>query len=132
MQVAKTEETVFFWSVIRHIRDFIHYDGRHHPMHPKTAYITSYEWIVDDVELQWGDSDLVVSFSQALEILGVAPENIPVIREGLIDCVNKPREIRNEICKRIYADLSWQSYEPEPLWIHANSRIPRSIGMDEA
>ena len=131
MQVPKTEETIFFWSIIRHIRDFIHYNGHHHPVNSKKAYITSYEWIVDGLALQWGDSDLVMTFPEALEMLGVAPENIPIIRDGLIESVNKPRRVRSEICRKIYADLCWQNDEPEPLWVNANLRTPRSIHIDE-
>jgi len=131
VQVPRTEDTILFWSIIRHIRDFIHYDGRQHPMHPKAAYVLSYEWIVDGVPLQWGDSNLVMTFSEALEMLGVAPENIPVIRDGLISCVNRPRKVRSEICKRIYTDLSWQNNDPEPLWVNTSHNIPRAITLDE-
>ncbi len=128
--VPKTTDSIFFWSVVQHLRDFISFGGRPHQKFKK-SYIITYEWIVDGVALQWGDSDLVMTFSEALEILGVAPENISIIRDGLIESVNKPRKVRSEICKRLYADLCWQNDEPEPLWVHANVRIPRSIHMDE-
>ena len=131
IQTPRNFDTIFFFSVVQHIRDLILYEGTRKRNSPWKAYVTSYEWIVEDKPMQWGESDLIVTFSEALEILEIPPENAAIIRDGLIRCINKPREVKRKICREIYADLCWQYDEIEPLWIHLNSNIPRAANLDE-
>ena len=139
MQVPKREETIFFWSVVQTLRDYVLYNrGKNRPGTSR-AYTFAKEWILGDIpKAKWGDSDLEISFEEAMDILGVAPENIEVIRQGLKDSVGKSLAERKEICRKIYADLSWQDNEPDPIWIHsanmvsqARGNYPRSIHLDE-
>ena len=133
MQVPKTEETIFFWSIVQTIRDYVLYDrGQNRPGTP-SAYMFARRWIHGYVpKAAWGDSGLEVSFKEAMEMLGVAPENIEPIRQGLTACTGMSRAERKEICRQIYSNLSWQNNEPEPLWANAGlRRIPRAINLDE-
>ena len=118
--VPMTEDNLFFYSLVRTIKDYLHYnkDGNN-KLIPQSAYSFARRWIYGYTpKARWGESDLELSFEEALELVGVAPENVPVIRSLLKDARNASGEERTELCKKAYSALCWHDNEPEEFsWI---------------
>lgn len=124
--VPMTEENLFFHSLVRTIKDYVQYGGPgKNKMVPWDAYSFAKRWINGYIPTaQWGESDLELSFQDALELIGVAPENVPIIRGLLNDAATAPADDRARLCKEAYAILSWQNNEPEEfLWISQMARM---------
>ena len=113
--VPMTEDNLFFYSLVRTIKDYISYGGPgKNKMVPWDAYSFARRWINGYIpRAQWGESDLELSFEEALEMIGVAPENIPIIRELLNSAATAPVEERAILCKKAYGLLAWQDNEIE-------------------
>ena len=124
--VPMTEENLFFFSLVRTIKDYVQYGG---PNKNKIVIWDDYSfarrWINGHIPTaQWGESDLELSFQEALELIGVAPENVPVIRDLLNEAASASTDDRAELCKKAYGLLSWQHNEPEEfLWISQTARM---------
>lgn len=117
--VPMTEENLFFHSLVRTIKDYLHYSGPDkNKLIPYKAYLFAKGWIQGSFTACWEGSDLEITFKQALELIGIAPENVPIIRDLLKDAREAPVEERAELCKRVYGVLNWHDNEPEEFgWI---------------
>jgi len=124
--VPMTEENLFFHSLVRTIKDYVQYGG---PNKNKVVVWDDYSfarrWINGYIPTaQWGESELELSFQEALELIGVAPENVTVIRDLLNEAATASADDRAILCKKAYGLLSWQNNEPEEfLWISQTARM---------
>ena len=121
-EVPKQEGTLFFWSVVQTIRDYVEYNpDRRKPGLPFKAFDFAKKWINGHVEkAQWGESDLEISFPEALEMMGIAPENVSVIKDVINKAAGKKPEW--EAILRCM-DLHWHDNEPlSHSWIGTSFR----------
>lgn len=121
-EVPKEEGTLFFWSLVQTLRDYVEYDSKKRkPGLPFKAFDFAQKWINGHIErAQWGESNLNVSFQEALELIGVAPENASVIRDLLNEAAGKKEEWES-IMRRV--DLHWHDNEPLPYsWMKTSYR----------
>lgn len=119
--VPMTEDNLFFHSLVRTIKDYVQYGGPgKNKMVSWNAYSFARRWINGHInKAQWGESDLELSFEEALELIGVAFENVSIIRDLLNKAASAPLEERAELCKQAYAVLSWQGNEiDEFAWVN--------------
>lgn len=122
---AHKSESLLFWIVVRACRDIM---TAHIPSNVYVGvddYISAHDWIIENepqnvvVELLDNGEALVkeMTFSDALEALGVSPENVSVLRNALVSGAGKMYDERAAVCLKTYQELCFHEHrEHDPWW----------------
>ena len=126
---AKEAQMLLFYTIVRTVRDFLM--PIQIPLRPRWAKKIAVHWILDLVPLSYGDDEMIITFPEALEMIGIAPENTGLIRQAVLDARDRDPSEWLDIGQRCWLELSFHDNEPLPLWAHEKSYIPRAIIMDD-
>ncbi len=126
---AEDAQTLLFWTIVRTVKDFLL--PIQVPHRPEWAKKIAVHWIQDGLPLAYGDDDLIMTFSEALEMISIAPENCIEIRSAILAAKGRPQSEWPDIGQRCWMELNFHDNDPLPLWIHEKSYIPRAMNMDE-
>jgi hypothetical protein len=108
------DEDLLFWVVVQACRDIVHYNVPANGRYPLSAFLHAKEWILDDLPQQIGDREY--TFREALEAIGVHPNNVEIIRETIARGPCTLYEEKQRLAREAYARMDGQDNEPEPFW----------------
>jgi hypothetical protein len=112
------EAAYLFWTVVEAVKDYVFFapTGKHSY---KLYFRLARKWIFNpDYEVEWGDGPDPprFTFGEALEMLGVHPENVDVFRTTIREARQaKSNEERKKIVMKAYRELHFHDNEIE-LW----------------
>lgn len=117
-----SDAAYLFWTVVQAVRDYVFYSptGKRH--RHKTYHRLACKWILNpNYEVEWGEGEDAprFTFGEALEMLGVYPENVDIFRE-LIRSARRAKtdEERAEIVRKAYSELHFHDNEHNQFsWI---------------
>lgn len=112
------DEGVLFWIVVRACKDIVYYPRRRVS---HDDYLHAYEWIVDNKPQEVMGVDM--TFSDALEALGVNPDNVEILRRAVMRSPHSNRAWKTQIAKDAYTTMDLPDLEPEPWWRIINNLI---------
>ena len=116
------EHTAYlFWTIVQAVRDYVffeklkvHTSYRHYRF--AKSWITNPQFIA-----QWGDIEdpPCFTFGEALEMLGVQPENVNIFRNMIREARHaNTQEERSLIVRSAYSTLHFHDNEPDPFgWV---------------
>lgn len=111
---VEEEAAYLFWTVVQAVRDYVffHKFGSAHKSYQHYEFAKS--WITDpQFVAQWGSSDdpPCFTFGEALEMLGVHPENVNILRDVITEVrqVDTPEE-RSHLVKSAHLELHFHEH----------------------
>jgi hypothetical protein len=118
IELGIDEDTKYlFWTVVQAVKDYVFYPTRLH--RNATYYKLARKWIVDpNYEVEWGDGPDPprFTFGEALEMLGVHPENVDVFRTAIREAHQaKSDKDRKDAVMKAYRELHFHDNEID-LW----------------
>jgi len=108
------DEELFFWIVVQACRDIVMYKTEGAGASSREDFLHALEWVVEDLPQQIGDKEY--TFREALEELGVHPDNVEHIRDTIARGPMLMSGERKRLARECYAKLEGPEYEPEPFW----------------
>lgn len=131
-----SEDTAYlFWTIVQAVRDYVFFKkyGSAHKSYKHYRFARS--WITNPQFIaQWGDSDNppCFTFGEALEMLGVHPENVNVFRNMITEARKaNTQEERSQIVRSAYGELHFHDNEPDPFGWMAHHPHTVSLRMEE-
>lgn len=111
-----------FWTIVQAVRDYVFYSPSNSRHRNKSCYRLAKSWIMNPrFAVEWGDSDNppCFTFNEALEMLGVYPENADIFRQTIRDARRAKTKIeRSNIVKKAYGELHFHDNEHDPFgWV---------------
>ena len=133
---VEQESAYLFWTIVQAVRDYVFFKIKaSHSSYEHYEFAKS--WITNpQFVAQWGDSDdpPCFTFGEALEMMGVHPENVNVFRDMISEAhrANTPEE-RSQLVRNAYGELHFHEHnEPNPYaWIGRSPGFLTSLRIDE-
>lgn len=118
------DEELLFWIVVQACRDIVRYKTEGAGAPSREDFLHALEWVVEGVpqnvvvEILDNGEALVkeYTFREALEELGVHPDNVEHIRDTIARGPMLKSGERKRLARECYAKLEGPEYEPEPFW----------------
>ncbi|MCK5292670.1 MAG: hypothetical protein KAR39_11730 [Thermoplasmata archaeon] len=116
------DSAYLFWTIVQAVRDYVFFKKYGSAHKSYKYYRFAKRWITNpQVIAQWGDAEdaLCFTFGEALEMLGVQPENVVIFRDMIRDARKADtQEETTRIVRNAYSELHFHDNEPDPLgWI---------------
>ena len=112
------EAAFLFWTVVEAVRDYVFFSPTASRHRNRTYHRLARKWIMNpNYEVEWGDGEDAprFTFGEALEMLGVYPENVDIFRGLIRDARRaKTEEDRKKLIKQAYSELHFHDNEPDP------------------
>lgn len=106
------DEDALFWIVVQACQDIVYYPSER--CHNKADFLHAYEWIVDGETQEVLGKDM--TFSDALEALGVNPDNIAILRYAVMRSPQSQRAWKKTLVQEAYKNLDIPANEITPWW----------------
>lgn len=111
------EARYLFWTIVQAVRDYVFYSPKNSRYRNHGCYRLAKSWIMNPhFEVEWGDSANPprFTFGEALEMLGVQPENVVIFRQLIRNArIANTKQERNQAIKKAYGELHFHDNEPE-------------------
>lgn len=118
------EEEILFWVIVQACRDIVYYGAsaaKKSRYVKKKDFLHAYEWILDDLPQQIGDREY--TFREALEAIGVHPDNVEHMRNTIARGPGLLSPERKQLARDTQTKLEGEEYEPEPFWRNISTLI---------
>lgn len=106
------DEGALFWIVVQACQDIVYYPSDR--CFNRVDFLHAYEWIVDGETQEVLGKDM--TFSDALEALGVNPDNVAILRYAVMRSPMSPKTWKKVLAQEAYKNLDLPSLEPTPWW----------------